>query len=111
MRRFARAYLDLWIIADQISPSFIFNNLFRRREFMIGTLPAKTITTTLIAALTFTTLPANQTVAATGATETAPRDELAMHGDQLPSQAEMAQRVQAEFLHAWDGYHQYALGA
>jgi ER degradation enhancer, mannosidase alpha-like 2 len=77
---------------------------------MIGTLPAKTITTTLIAALTFTTLPANQTVAATCATETAPRDEVAMHGDQLPSQAEMAQRVQAEFLHAWDGYHQYAWG-
>lgn len=77
---------------------------------MIRTLPAKTITATLIVALTFTTLPANQTLAATVATETAPRDEVAMQSDQLPSQAEMAQRVQAEFFHAWNGYHQYAWG-
>jgi mannosidase alpha-like ER degradation enhancer 2 len=28
----------------------------------------------------------------------------------LPSQAEMAQQVRAQFLHAWNSYHQYAWG-
>lgn len=77
---------------------------------MIASLSAKTITAILIVALTFTTLPVNQTLAAAVTTETAPRDEVAMQSDRSPSEGEMAQHVQAEFLHAWNGYRHYAWG-
>lgn len=71
------------------------------------TLPARTITLVLILILIFTALPANQTLAATASSG----PENAVSADEtLPSQAEMADRVKAEFLHAWDGYRQYAWG-
>lgn len=71
---------------------------------MIGTFPAKIIPTVLILALTYTSLPVNQTLAAAQAGEDI------MQSGTLPSQAEMAERVRSEFLHAWNGYRQYAWG-
>ncbi|MGC2163804.1 MAG: glycoside hydrolase family 47 protein, partial [Silvibacterium sp.] len=69
---------------------------------MTRSLPAKMMTAAFIFTLAFTTLPANQTCAAT-TTDVA-------QNTPLPSQAEMAQRVRDQFLHAWNGYHKYAWG-
>ena len=73
---------------------------------MVGTLPAKMILRFLILTVILTSLPANQTLAAA---TTAVGDDAAQSST-FPGQAEMAERVRAEFLHAWNGYRQYAWG-
>jgi ER degradation enhancer, mannosidase alpha-like 2 len=78
---------------------------------MTQALLARMTAAPLIAILIFTTLPANQTLAATETTNASAYEDVATPADDtLPSQAEMAERVKAEFLHAWDGYRQYAWG-
>jgi ER degradation enhancer, mannosidase alpha-like 2 len=67
--------------------------------------PARMITAVLVLTLTFATLPVDPVVAAT-----VDNDNAATADDALPSQAEMAERVRAEFLHTWNGYRQYAWG-
>ena len=72
----------------------------------MGTVPAKMILRFLILTVTITSLPAKQTVAAA----TTAVGDAAAQSSTFPGQAEMAERVRAEFLHAWNGYRQYAWG-
>lgn len=73
------------------------------------TLPSKAITLVLVFTLIFATLPVNQTFASTVA-QSPSASTGAAEDNALPSQAVMAERVRAEFLHAWSGYRKYAWG-